>query len=70
MRPGYVWAVFTKEWREIVSNRLLLFAVLLPALVFAAIPTGLVTFIQVNDLDPNQLGQIEQYLKEFPDLPP
>ena len=70
MRPGYVWAVFAKEWREIVSNRLLLFAVLLPALVFAAIPTGIVAFIEANDLDPNQLGQIEQYISEFPDLAP
>ena len=70
MRPGYVWAVFAKEWREIVSNRLLLFAVLLPALVFAAIPTGIVAFIEANDLDPKQLGQIEQYISEFPDLAP
>jgi ABC-2 type transport system permease protein len=70
MRPGYVWAVFAKEWREIVSNRLLLFAVLLPALVFAAIPTGIVAFIEANDLDPKQLGQIEQYISEFPGLPP
>ncbi len=70
MRLGYVWAVFIKEWREIVSNRMLLFAVLLPALVFAAIPTGLVIFIQARDLDPNQIGQVEQYIKEFPELPP
>ncbi len=70
MRPGYVVAVFTKEWREIVSNRLLLFAVLLPAFVFAAIPTGLVAFIEAKDLDPQQLGQIGQYLAAFPDLPP
>jgi ABC-2 type transport system permease protein len=69
MRPGYVWAVFVKEWRDLLSNRLLLGAVWLPALVFAAIPTGLVAFIQINDLDPNQLGQIEQYISNFPDLP-
>ncbi len=69
MRPGYVWAVFSKEWRDLLSNRLLLGAVWLPALVFAAIPTGLVAFIQVNDLDPKQLGQIEQYISNFPDLP-
>ncbi|HET7684991.1 MAG TPA: ABC transporter permease subunit [Candidatus Limnocylindria bacterium] len=69
MRPGYVWAVFAKEWREIVSNRLLLFAVLLPALVFAAIPTGIVAFIQARNLDPNQIGQIQQYIENFPDLP-
>ena len=70
MRPGYVWAVFVKEARDLFSNRLLLGAVVLPALVFASIPTGIVAFIQVNDLDPNQLGQIEQYLSNFPNLPP
>ena len=70
MRGGYVAAVFAKEWREIVSNRLLLFAVMLPAFVFAAIPTGLVAFIQARDLDPAQLGQISQYLAAFPTLPP
>jgi ABC-2 type transport system permease protein len=69
MRLGYVWAVFVKEWRDLLSNRLLLVAVWLPALVFAAIPTGLVAFIQVRDLDPNQLGQIQQYIANFPDLP-
>ena len=70
MRPGYVWAVFVKEARDLVSNRLLLGAVVLPAIVFAAIPTGIVWIIQVNDLDPQQLGQIEQYIAAFPDLPP
>lgn len=69
MRPGYVWAVFSKEWRDLLSNRLLIGAVWLPALVFAAIPTGLVAFIQANDLDPHQLGQIQQYIANFPDLP-
>jgi ABC-2 type transport system permease protein len=69
MRAGYVWAVFVKEWRDLLSNRLLLVAVWLPALVFAAIPTGLVAFIQINDLDPKQLGQIQQYIANFPDLP-
>lgn len=69
MRAGYVWAVFGKEWRDLLSNRLLLGAVWLPALIFAAIPTGLVAFIQVNDLDPKQLGQIQQYIANFPDLP-
>jgi ABC-2 type transport system permease protein len=62
--------VFGKEWRDLLSNRLLLVAVWLPALVFAAIPTGLVAFIQLRDLDPNQLGQIQQYIANFPDLPP
>lgn len=69
MRPAYVLAVFVKEWRDLRSNRLLLGAVALPAIVFAAIPTGIVAFIQSHDLDPHQLGQIEQYLKEFPGLP-
>ena len=66
MRPGYVWAVFVKEARDLVSNRLLLGAVVLPAIVFAAIPTGIVWIIQVNDLDPQQLGQIEQYIAACP----
>jgi ABC-2 type transport system permease protein len=69
MRAGYVWAVFVKEWRDLLSNRLLIGAVWLPALVFAAIPTGLVAFIEINDLDPNQLSQIQQYISNFPDLP-
>lgn len=70
MRLSFVTAIFGKEWRDIAQNRLLLGAVVFPALIFAAIPTGLVAFIQVNDLDPNQMGQIEQYLVNFPDLPP
>lgn len=69
MRPGYVWAIFVKEGRDLLSNKLLLGVVILPALVFAAIPTGLVAFIQANDLDPNQLGQIEEYISGFPGLP-
>jgi ABC-2 type transport system permease protein len=68
MRLGYVWAVFGKEWRDLLSNRLLLGAVALPALIFASIPTGLVAFIQANDLDPNQLSQIQQYIGNFPDV--
>jgi len=60
--------VFAKEWRDLLSNRLLLGAVAFPALVFAAIPTGLVAFIQARDLDPNQLGQIQQYIANFPEL--
>lgn len=70
MRLGYVLAVFAKEWRDLLSNRLLLGAVALPALIFAAIPTGLVAFIQLNDLDPHQLGQIQQYIANFPNLAP
>jgi ABC-2 type transport system permease protein len=70
MRPGYVWAILVKEARDLLSNRLLLGAVVFPALVFASIPTGIVAFIQVNDLDPEQLGQVGQYLELFPGLPP
>jgi ABC-2 type transport system permease protein len=70
MRPGYVWAVLTKEARDLFTNRLLLGAVALPALIFASIPTGLVAFLEVNELDPTQLGQVEQYISEFPDLGP
>ena len=69
MRLGYVLAVFGKEWRDLLSNRVLLGAVAFPALVFAAIPTGLVAFIQVHDLDPKQLGQIQQYISAFPNIP-
>ena len=70
MRIGYVWAVFGKEWRDLLSNRLLLGAVAFPALVFAAIPTGLVAFIQARDLDPNQMSQIQQYIANFPNVEP
>ena len=70
MRLGYVWAVITKEGRDLLANRLLLGAVVFPALIFAAIPTGIVAFIEVNDLDPDQLGQIQSYLSQFPGLDP
>jgi ABC-2 type transport system permease protein len=70
MRLGYVLAIFGKEWRDISQNRLLLGAVVFPALIFAAIPTGLVAFIEARGLDPSQMGQIEQYISNFPDLPP
>jgi ABC-2 type transport system permease protein len=70
MRPSYIWAVLAKEARDLLANRLLLVAVIFPALVFASIPTGLVAFVEVNDLDPNQLGQIDQYISQFPDLSP
>jgi len=70
MRPGFIWAVVTKEARDLLANRLLLAAVVFPALVFASIPTAIVAFIEFNDLDPNQMGQIEQYLTQFPDLDP
>jgi ABC-2 type transport system permease protein len=68
MRPGYVWAVLAKEARDLFTNRLLLGAVALPALIFASIPTGLVAFLELNELDPRQLGQVEQFINEFPDL--
>ncbi|MEX0709949.1 MAG: ABC transporter permease subunit [Chloroflexota bacterium] len=70
MRIGFVLAVFAKEWRDLLSNRLLLGAVAFPAIVFAAIPTGLVAFIQANDLDPNQMGQIRDYIANFPNIEP
>jgi ABC-2 type transport system permease protein len=70
MRPGFIWAVVTKEARDLLANRLLLAAVVFPALVFASIPTAIVAFIEINELDPTQMGQIEQYLTQFPDLDP
>ena len=70
MRPGYIWAVIGKEMRDLLTNRLLIGAVAFPALIFAAIPTGIVAFIQINDLDPAQMGQIQEYISMFPDLPP
>jgi ABC-2 type transport system permease protein len=70
MRPGYIWAVIGKEMRDLLSNRLLIGAVAFPAIIFAAIPTGIVAFIEVNDLDPAQMGQIQDYISMFPDLPP
>ena len=69
MRPGMIAAVLAKEMRDLFANRLLLGAVVFPALVFASIPTGIVAFIEVNELDPAQMGQIEQYIGQFPDLP-
>ena len=60
MRLAMVWAVFVKECRDLLSNRLLLGAVAFPALIFAAIPTGIVAFIEFNGLDPSQLGEIQQ----------
>ena len=38
MRLGMVWAVVTKEARDLLANRLLLGAVVFPALVFAVDP--------------------------------
>lgn len=70
MRPGYIWAVISKEARDLLANRLLLVAVVFPALVFASIPTAIVVFIELNELDPAQMGQIEQYISQFPGLEP
>lgn len=70
MRPAYIWAVLGKEARDLFANRLLLAAVVFPALVFAAIPTALVAFIEINELDPNSIGQVEEYIAAFPDLSP
>jgi ABC-2 type transport system permease protein len=70
MRPGYVGAVLVKEARDLLANRLLLAAVVFPALIFAAIPTGIIAFIQVNDLDPNQIGEIEDIISMFPGVEP
>ncbi|MGH2446734.1 MAG: ABC transporter permease [Candidatus Limnocylindria bacterium] len=70
MRPGFIWAVITKEARDLLANRLLLGAVVFPALIFASIPTGIVAFIESNDLDPAQMSEIEGYISQFPDLSP
>ncbi len=70
MRPWMIAAVLGKEVRDLLANRLLLGAVVFPALVFASIPTGIVAFIQVNELDPAQMGQIQQYIEQFPGLSP
>ena len=56
MRLGMIAAVLGKEARDLFANRLLLGAVVFPALIFAAIPTGIVAFIEVNELDPAQMG--------------
>ena len=69
MRVAYVWAVFVKEWRDLLSNRLLLGAVVLPAVIFAGIPTGLVAFIQHSELNTNQLDTIRNYMLAYPDIP-
>jgi len=70
MRPRFVAAVLVKEARDLLANRLLLGAVVFPALIFAAIPTGIVAFIQANDLDPAQLDQVEQFIGQVPGLAP
>ena len=49
MRRSLVMAIFRKEWREIVSNKLLLGVVAAPALIFAAIPTLIVAGASESD---------------------
>ena len=70
MRLAYAWAVFAKEWRDLLSNRLLIGAVAFPALIFAAIPTVLVWIIEISGLDPKQLNQISDYLDAIPGIDP
>jgi ABC-2 type transport system permease protein len=70
MRLAMVWAVFVKECRDLLSNRLLLGAVVFPALIFAAIPTGIVAFIEFNRLDQSQVGQIQEWIAAYPDINP
>ena len=70
MRPRYVFAVLGKEVRDLLTNRLLIGAVVLPAVIFAAIPTGLVAFLEFSGLDQDQLSQVRQFTRAFPDLPP
>ena len=41
-----------------------------PALVFAAIPTGLVAFIEATRPRPQPAGQIQQYIANFPNIQP
>jgi hypothetical protein len=66
LRASYLAAVFVKEWLEIVASRTLLGAVVLPAVIFAAIPTGLVIFLEVQQLSDFQLRQIEQFTSGVP----
>jgi ABC-2 type transport system permease protein len=66
LRVSYLGAVFVKEWLEIVASRTLLGAVVLPAVIFAAIPTGLVIFLEVQQLSEFQLRQIEQFTSGVP----
>jgi ABC-2 type transport system permease protein len=49
---------------------MLIGAVAFPALIFAAIPTGLVWIIEVSGLDPQQLNQIREYLEATPGVDP
>ena len=70
MRLAFIWAVFVKEWRDLLSNRLLLGAVALPAVIFAAIPTGLVALIENSEINQDQLEQIRAFMLQFPTVDP
>ncbi len=70
MRLAMVWTVFVKEWRDLLSNRLLLGAVAFPALIFAAIPTGLVAFIEINKLDPTSARRDSAVDRRLPEITP
>src|SRR5918992_1000661 len=70
MRPRFVVAVLVKELRDLLGNKLLIAAVMAPALIFAAIPTGLVALLELLELHDEQLRQVEQFTRAFPDLPP
>ena len=70
MRLAYVAAVFGKEWPRPALQPPPARCGRFPALIFASIPTALVAFLQINDLDPDQLGQINSTSRMFPGLPP
>jgi ABC-2 type transport system permease protein len=70
MRPRFITAVLVKELRDLLGNKLLIAAVMAPALIFAAIPTGLVALLELLELHDEQLRQVEQFTRAFPDLPP
>src|SRR5918999_5224945 len=70
MRPRFVIAVLVKELRDLLGNKLLIAAVMAPALIFAAIPTGLVALLELLELHDEQLRQVEQFTRAFPALPP
>ncbi len=70
MRLAFVWAVFVKECRDLLSNRLLLGAVAFPALIFAAIPTGLVAVIEASEINPVSIPGLQDFIENFPGVDP
>ena len=70
MRPGYIWAVVAR--RRVTCSRIACCSAPLSSRRSSSPPSRprIVAFIEVNDLDPNQIGQIEQYISAFPDLSP